>query len=127
MFDIIVDGFSYGVACSIKRQAEIKSSDVSGMLLDKTYHNDVIATYMQYTIDIAVPRGKEMQYASLYEVLTNPVASHNFVLPYNQGTIQFNGRVEVVSDEYYREINDVTVWHKTSFVVTANEPSKVPT
>ena len=127
MYELVVDGVTYNIACSIKRKAEIKSSDVSGMLMDKNYHNDVIATYMQYDIDMAIPRGEEANYASLYEVLTDPVASHVFILPYNQTTLQINARVEVVSDEYYREIGNTTVWRKTSFTITANEPSKVPT
>lgn len=128
--DLTVDGITYNLACAISRQAEVKASDVSGLLMDLNYHNDVIATYMQYTVTLAVPIGEEDSYASLYEVLTDPVASHVFILPYNQETLQVTARVNVVSDEYVREEtrgeSSVSLWRKIKFVITANEPTKVP-
>ena len=52
-----IDGTEYQMPCSIQRQAEVKASNLSGDLLDGTYYNDVIGTYMTYTIGIAVPIG----------------------------------------------------------------------
>lgn len=126
---IIVDGVTYNLICDVKRTAIMKSSEISGMLLDKTYYNDVLGTYMEYTINMVVPVGMENTYASFYEVITNPVSYHTFVLPYNQGTISVIGRVTIVSDEllYTETRNNVNykIWRKTSFRVIANNPSKV--
>lgn len=121
---ITVDGNNYSMICNIERTATIRSSNNSDYLMDGTYHNDVIGTYLTYTVSLVVPKGKENNYASLYEVLTNPVASHRFVLPYNNGTIAFDGRVQEISDTYYRREGNKAVWRYTTFEVTANEPIK---
>lgn len=127
MYELTVDNVTYeNLVCSIKRQAELRASDVSGFLMDGSYHNDVLGTYMQYTVTVAVPVGAENEYADLYEVLTDPVASHTFILPYNQDSISVVGRVGIISDSYYREVNDVALWRRISFTVTANTPRKVP-
>lgn len=123
---ITVDGTDYEFPCDITREAQIQASELSGMLLNKNYHNDPIGTYMQYTITMAIPVTMMAEYAELYEILSDPVAGHTFILPYNQSTIQINGRVETISDRYFKK-GGVAVWRGTSFVIIANEPSKVPT
>ena len=123
---ITVDGVTYNIACSTTRRAVIRSSEVSGMLLDKTYYNDVVATYLEYTVKMAVPRGSETEYAALYEVLTNPVGQHTFILPYNQTTTSVTGRVEVVQDQYVGTKNGVKLWRSISFKVISNTPIKEP-
>lgn len=121
---ITIDGIDYDFYCDIEREAQVKSSELSGMLLNKNYYNDPLATYMQYTVNVAVPITKMSQYASLYEVLTDPVAGHTFTLPYNAGTTTFDGRVEVVSDKYVKR-GEISIWRNTQFTVIANEPIKV--
>lgn len=119
-----VDGIEWNIPCTIDRTAEVSASEISGMLLDKTYFNDIIGTFMMYDISIAVPVGMEGDYAALYEILTNPSESHSFVLPYNQTTIQITARVQTVSDRYYKKEGTRTVWRGTKFSVIANHPSK---
>lgn len=126
MYEITVDGITYDIFTSIKRQVEIKESDLSGMLLDRSYHRDIVGSYLQYTISLAIPRGSEAQYSQLFEILSNPVTSHTFILPYNQGDKQIEGMVKTVSDEYYREINGTVIWRKVTFTVIDKEPYKVP-
>ena len=120
-----IDGARYNMPCSIEREAEIRSSELSGLLLDKKYFNDPLGTYMKYTIAIAVPTGQEQNYAALYELLTNPVAEHRCDLPYNQGRKIIIGRIETVSDKYFQEEDGIHVWRGTKFSIVANEPSKV--
>ena len=43
-----VDGVQWDVPCRIVRTAEIAASEISGMLLDRTYFNDVLGTWMRY-------------------------------------------------------------------------------
>ena len=59
MYNITVDGITYDIACSIKRTAKVTDSEVSGMLMNKAFHRDVIATYLQYDVAMAVPVGSE--------------------------------------------------------------------
>lgn len=119
---ITVDGVDYDFFCDIEREAEVKSSELSGMLLNKNYFNDPLATYMRYTVTMVVPINKMADYETLYEILSDPVAGHTFTMPYGTGTRTFNARVEVVSDKFWKGI-----WRNTQFTIIANEPIKVPT
>lgn len=119
-----VDDIEYSVVCSIKRTSEVRPSEISGALLDKSYFNDVIGTYLSYDVAIAVPIGEEDNYYKLYEVLSDPVSDHKFILPYNDKTVEIVGRVQTISDNYYRKQGTKTIWRGTSFVVTANHPTK---
>lgn len=119
-----VDGNEWDIPCTIERTSEIQSSDISGMMLDKTYFNDVLGTYMQYNLKVAVPFGYEDEYNDLYEVLTEPVAGHDFSFPYADEPIEFNGRIQDVKDVYVRLPDGKMHWRGTSFTVIANEPSK---
>lgn len=119
MIGFSIDGVRYNLPCSFTRQANVKSSDISGMLLDKRYFNDVLGTYMQYSMQIAVPVGQEATYSQLYELLTEPVEGHIFEMPYNQRTLSITGRVENVSDARYKN-----TWRGIKFDVIANNPTK---
>lgn len=119
-----IDGIEWDVPCRIERMAEITASEISGLLLDKTYFNDVLGTYLRYNISIAVPIGMEEDYAELYEILTDPVDAHTFILPYNQTEVTITARVETVSDKYYRVENGNKIWRGTKFTAIAIHPTK---
>lgn len=127
-YGITIDDVTYNIAAGIKRTANILPSEISGMLLDKTFFNDVIGTYMEYKIQLAVPTDEEVSYSALYEVLTDPVSDHRVILPYNQTTIEIVGMITVVSDEYVgqerRNGGLVSLWRKITFTITANHPTK---
>lgn len=118
---ITIDGTTYDFFCDIDREAEVQYSDLSGQLMDKNYFADPIATYLKYTLTVVVPLTMLAEYDEFYEILTDPVAEHTVILPYGQGTIEIHGRIETVSDRYYKGI-----WRGTKFTVISNEPLKVP-
>lgn len=120
----IIDGTRWPYPCKITRTAEMTASEISGLLLDKSYFNDVIGTYMRYEVSIAVPVRQQSIYTTVYELLTNPVDAHNFILPYNQGTIEITGRVTSVVDDYVRFPGGGVSWKGTRFTVIANHPTK---
>lgn len=119
-----IDGKQWAIPCDITRTAEVTPSDISGLMLDKTYFNDVIGTYMKYTISIAVPVSMRDEYAQLYEVITAPVDAHTFILPYNNSTITITARVTRISDVYVRLDGDGVYWKDIQFEIIANHPSK---
>lgn len=122
-----VDGMEWAIPCDITRKAEITPSDISGPLLDGSYFNDVLGTYMQYEVSI-VPNPHDMgAYYSLFELLSQPVDGHAFVLPYNGETIQLTARVDEISDIYVRMPGGGVYWRGTKFTVTANAPTKALT
>ena len=119
-----IDDMQWDLPCDITRMADIKPSDISGMMLDRSIFNDVLGTYMSYNVKIVVPIGLELRYNSLYEILTQPVDGHDFRLPYASGTIQITGKVGSVRDLYARMTDGSVHWRGISFTVTANHPSK---
>lgn len=125
---INIDNTEFNMVCGIERVANVTPSEISGMLLDKTYFNDIIGTYLRYTITIAIPYAEEANYAGLYELLTDPVADHRIILPYNQSTVEIVGRIESVSDSYvkqeHRDGTPVNIWRRTKFDIIANHPTK---
>lgn len=123
---ITIDGIDYDFPCDLQRTVEVQASELSGMLLNKDYFNDPLATYLRYSVTMAIPLTKMSEYEDLFDVLSDPVAGHTFTLPYGTGTKTFEGRVEVVSDNYVKGSNG-NLWRGTNFEIIGNEPIKVPT
>lgn len=122
-----VDGMLWDFPCDIDRTSEMTASEISGMLLNKQYFNDVIGTYLRYTVTLVVPFGKENQYSRLYEILTDPVDAHTFVMPYNRGNITITGRVENINDLYIKMPDGNVHWKGITFDVASNAPTKTHT
>lgn len=120
-----IDGLLWPYPCQITREAELKASEISGMLLDKSYFNDCIGTWMNYEVVIAVPVDAADAYAQIYEALTQPVDGHVFVLPYNNSNITITARVVSVQDVWVRMPNSKNHWKGTQFNIIANHPSKI--
>lgn len=119
-----VDGVAWNIPCDIERTAEISASEISGLMLDKSYFNDVLGTYMKYTVTLAVPVNMLDQYAEIYEVISKPVDGHIFVLPYNDSTVMLQARVESISDVYVRLPGGGVHWKGIRFSIIANYPTK---
>lgn len=119
-----VDGIQWPYPCDIERVVEVKPSEISGMLLDKSYFNDVIGTYLQMTIRIAVPLNYTDEYNEIHDILTNPVDGHSFVLPYGAGSLTVTARVDSVKDTYVRLPNGARYWKGIQFTITSNAPIK---
>ena len=119
-----VDGVSFMGLCEISRVSDIKASDISGLLLDKTYFNDVIGTFLQYDITLALPMYDRNDYDELYELLTKPIDGHSFTIDYGQTQVQITGRVENVKDSHVRTRGGDGYWDGLQFSVIANHPSK---
>lgn len=122
-----IDGVQYNVECSIEREAEIKASDISGMLLDGTIFWDVLGTYMTYDVSLTMPLRNRGRYAALIEQLTEPVDGHQFVLPYNGSTLQLTGKVDGPADVWVKLPSGYTYWKGLKFTITANAPTKQQT
>ena len=124
----IIDGLTWDIKCDIKRIAEMKASELSGLMLDRSYFNDVLGTYMSYEITLPAPMFLQDRYATIYDLLTNPADGHEFVIPYNQGYITITARVEKIED-IYAEIpgGRWTYWKETKFTIVSNYPSKSKT
>ena len=119
-----VDGVAWSIPCDIERVSEVTASEISGLMLDGSYFNDVIGTYLKYTVKLAVPMNMRDQYNALYEIISNPVDGHSFVFPYGSGTVTVTGRVSSISDVYVRMAGGGVYWKGIKFDVTSNAPVK---
>ena len=122
-----IDGITWDIPCDITRVSEIKASEISGLMLDKSYFNDVLGTYMSYTVKLAVPVDERDLYNRVYEVLNSPADGHVFVLPYNDSVIQITARVENISDVYVRLSGGGVYWKGIQFTTISNYPTKTMT
>lgn len=121
---LIIDDIAYDVKCEVKRTANLTSSDISGLLLDKNYFNDVIGTYMSYQVTLKYPLRDQSRYAELYEALTLPVDGHRFNLPFNQGRLDITARIASVPDQWIELDGGFQYWEALQFTIVANHPSK---
>lgn len=120
---ITIGSARWDVPCKVTRAAEMRPSDISGMLLDRTYFNDVLGTYMQYDVVIAVPFDRLDDYYDLYETITSPADGLTVTMPYNDGTVEVTGRIESIRDEMVR-VPGGQYWKGISFTIKANHPTK---
>ena len=122
-----IDGMQWPVPCDIAREAQVTASEISGMLLDRTIFTDVLGTYMRYTVRFECPIGSENTYDALYEILSDPIANHTFVLPYGDGVLTFMGTVENVKDRWVRMPGGANHWAGATFDVVGSNPVKYQT
>lgn len=121
---LIIDGVEWTIPCDISRTSEIRASEISGQMMDGSWFNDPLGTFMRYEVTLA-PNPRDMAaYYAVYEILTAPVDGHVFVLPYNGDTIEITARVESVADVYVRMAGGEVYWKGVRFTITANHPSK---
>lgn len=119
-----IDGVEYRVKCTTTRSAEIKESDISGLMLNGSYFRDILGTYYSYEIRLEMPLKNKGRYASLIEQLTEPVDGHQFVLPYNNETLLLTGKVVDPEDVYKELESGYTYWDGLQFSIAPNGPSK---
>ena len=122
--DLIIDGATFDVKAEVLRTGEISASDISGLLMDGSYFNDVIGTFYTYDVTLKYPLYNKGKYYSLYEIFTQPSDGHAFVLPYNGGTIELTARVEEVSDQWVELDNRGFFWTAFRASIISNAPSK---
>ena len=122
-----IDGAEWDYPCDIERISDVTLSDISGQLLDKNFFADVQGTFLRYTVTLAIPIGAEDDYEKIYELITEPVDGHLFVLPYNNSTITITGRVDNIKDVYRRMPDGYPHWVGIEFGIIANHPTKTMT
>ena len=122
-----VDGLQWTIPCDIRRAAEVRASSISGLMLNGTYFNDVLGTYLKYTIKLVVPLNERAAFNPIYEKITDPVGHHTFTFPYNQTTVTVTGKAENIKDVFVRLPNGGQYWKGIEFDVTACAPTKTQT
>lgn len=105
-----VDGVEYDVdVMKLSRKAKVTDTDNSGRTLDGVMHRDIIGTYYNYTLEVQAKDGKHQDYDRLFDVVSAPQDSHDFVILYGQETLSFKAYVTTAEDSMIRR-DDVNLW-----------------
>ena len=120
---IIIDGVEYPVKIvQLQRSADILDK-YAYRSEDGVLHREVIGTYYNYSLNIGTEHDRTT-YNTLFEVLSNPVASHMVTLP-NDG-ITFEGYFSSIKDQVLLVDEDGTLYTGLSCKLTATRPRKTP-
>lgn len=126
----ILDGVEYNVFVprdGIKRSGQIIDGEAAGRSnVSAVMIRDVKGTFYNYTIQIDTRQTEVEEYDRLYEVLTAPVDSHTLVVPYGQGTIEFQAYVTSAEDILETMEGSVNKWGGLSVNFIAMKPQKTP-
>lgn len=124
---LTIDGIAWPWPCDITRTSQMQSSDISGMLMDKSWFNDVLGQYLSYEISLAPPIHGRDRYREIYAAITDPVDGHTVVVPYDSGEVTITARIENIRDEYVRLNGGGAYWKGIKFTVIANHPTRTYT
>ena len=119
-----LDDLAFDGLCELGRVAEIKQSEISGYMMDRSYFADILGTYLSYTISLKLPMYDKEKYDQIYEILTAPVGWHTFTAAYGQDVVEIVGRVEGVNDIQQQTASGLKYWDGLSFTITGNHPTK---
>lgn len=124
---ITIDGTEYNIRIkyeTLKRAFEIDEGQNSGISIDGTMIRDIIGTRYNYQIDIEPDPADPTDYDAFYQLISEPVASHEVTFPYGQETITFNAAIQSGSDIYFGNIGGSNRWSGLTIVFQAFEPQR---
>lgn len=127
---IKIDGVTYnGIrVLSVKRNFSVTDGDNAGRLATSgRMVRDIIGTFYNYAFTIDPKSASPLTYDAFYQVITSPVASHEVVVPYGQGTLTFDAYITTGDDELVLIGDDANRWKNLSFNVLAMAPQRTPT
>lgn len=118
---IIIDGKEYKVAITkLQRKGDILDK-FAYRSEDGELHREVIGTFYNYSLTLGTINDTKL-YDELFEVLTEPVASHKVEMPNDH--VEFEGYFSSVQDEVDRVFDDRTRYKGLTANFTAMRPRK---
>lgn len=84
----LLDGVPYNVnVLELTRKFSVMDTDKSGRTMDGVMFRDVIGTYYNYTMTVAVRDGDEAALDAFWNAISRPDESHACTFPYGQRTL----------------------------------------
>lgn len=124
---LLVDGVAYNVHVvykTLQRTITLLEGQNSGRMLSGRESRDIIGSLIGYAMDIQADTQYPESYDALHEALTEPTPTHNFVVPYGQGTISFEGRIDTVTDVYEGTLAGKERWNGLHLEFSSIAPYK---
>lgn len=128
---ITIDGTQYPniIVTDITRKFTVLDGEnTSRSIHDGAMVRDIIGTFYNYSITFDTRKADYQTYDALYELLSAPVASHSFVLPYAQTTRTFEGYVTSGDDNItVRKVNGTprNIWGELTIEIIAMEAARI--
>ena len=124
MKKLIIDGVTYDVPIvELKRKGDILDLTAT-RTQDGVLHREVIGTYYNYTLNIGVVSDWTL-YNTLFDVLTEPKASHTVTLPHQ--STSFQAYISSVQDNIVFVTSDGFKAKGLSCNFTMTAPARRPT
>lgn len=126
---IIVDGVEYQVYIvfpSRELSFEIKEGSNTGMSLAFREIRDIGGTAYSYIMQAQPRPGHQADFDALFWALSAPVDSHRVIMPFGQGTLEFDAVVRSGRILDYGVSAGIRKWTGMEISVTPIEPQRKP-
>lgn len=126
---IVMDGKAYRVRVvypSLSREFELLEGPNASTMLSGRNERDLLGTGYSYEMQLQPDPTRPLEYDALYEALSEPVDSHEIVLPYGQSSITFQAMIKSGRDLMRGRMAGVTRWGDLSVRYEYIEPQRVP-
>lgn len=125
---LTVDGVEYKNIhiASLKRSFSVLDGENAGRVMTGEMDRDIIGTYYNYAAEIDADGATREEYDSFYEVISAPVDSHTLIVPYAQGTLEFEAYITNGSDDLLASYEE-NEWGNLEFNFIAMSPQRRPT
>ena len=119
---ITIDGVTYNVpVTSIKRSADFLDK-FAERTADGVLHREIIGVYFNYKLQFG--QASMVDYAALWDKLTEPVEFHTVVIPDEDGDLTFTAYFSGISDELVRVSGSTRYWKNLIVNFIAQEPAR---
>lgn len=119
----LLDGKAYNVqVMSLKRSFAVKDAIQPSETQSGSIYRNPIGTYYNYTLTIRQKNDDRAALDALWEAVSQPVASHVCVFPYNQSTITQRMYVTAGSQDIKRLYADGAEWRDITINFLAQSP-----
>ena len=126
---IVMDGKAYRVRVvfqSLTREFGLLEGPNAGQMLSGRQERDLLGTGYSYEMQIQPDPTRPLEYDALYEALSQPVDSHEIVLPYGQSSITYQAMIKSGTDTLLGRLAGVNRWGNLSVRYEYIEPQRVP-
>lgn len=119
-----MDNIDYNIdVISLKRNFEVADEDSSGRLQNWKMYRDVVGTFINYTLQLAMKDYDYESYNSFYQAISSPVASHVIEIAYGNGVLIFDAYITKGSDELIHK-GKINIWDNLQINFIAMEPQR---
>lgn len=119
----LIDGKSYNVhVMALKRSFEIRDAIKASETQDGNIYRLPIGTYYNYSMTVREKDGDRKSLDDFWEAISQPVASHVCVFPYNQAVITQKMYVTAGNQEILRLYETGATWKDITINFIAQAP-----